>query len=142
MDTQDNNIQTMLRIFEAVEERDDKSMLNLCQQDVEFCWPRSLPYGGDLRGLDRSGPTWGETWIPLQPTEAERQMHPRVVAASENEVVVLWCQRGITSSGERFEGEVLGLYRLRDGKLARAQMFYFDTQAVLDFLSKVKPLGR
>jgi hypothetical protein len=34
------------------------------------------------------------------------------------------------------EGEVLGLYRLRDGKLARAQMFYFDTVAVANFLKK------
>jgi hypothetical protein len=31
----------------------------------------------------------------------------------------------------------LGLYLLRDGKLARAQMFYFDPAAVLSFLLKV-----
>jgi ketosteroid isomerase-like protein len=142
MDTRENNIQTMLKIFKAVQDRDDKSMLDLCQPDVQFCWPRSLPYGGEFRGPNRPGPTWGETWIPLQPTEAERQMHPRVVAASEDEVVVLWNQRGLIPSGERFEGEVMGLYRLRDGKLARAQMFYFDTKAVLDFLAKVEPPGR
>lgn len=64
-----------------------------------------------------------------------------MVAASEDDVVVLWTQRGLIS-GERFQGEVLGLYRMHDGKLARAQMFYFDTKAVLDFLSKVKPPGR
>lgn len=138
----EDNIQTILRIFKAVQERDDKTMLDLCQPDVQFFWPRSLPYGGEFRGLNRSGPTWGETWIPLQPTEAERQMHPRVVAASEEEDVVRWNQRGLTSSGERFEGEVLGLYRLRGGKLARAQMFYFDTKAVLDFLAKVRPPSR
>ena len=132
----------MLRIFKAVEERNDKTMLDLCQPDVHFSWPKSLPYGGELRGLNRSGPTWSETWIPLQPTDAERQMHPRVVAASEDEVVILWTQRGLLFSGERFEGEVLGLYRFREGKLARAQMFYFDTKAVLDFLSRVKPRGR
>jgi ketosteroid isomerase-like protein len=50
--------------------------------------------------------------------------------------VVLWRQRGVSPSGERFEGEVLGLYQLRDGKLARAQMFYFDTVAVANFLKK------
>jgi hypothetical protein len=33
---------------------------------------------------------------------------------------------------------VLGLYQLREGKLARAQMFYFDTAATLSFLAKVK----
>jgi len=51
-------------------------------------------------------------------------------------VVVLWQQRGISAAGERFDGEVLGLYRLRDGKLARAQMFYFDTTAVNNFLAR------
>jgi hypothetical protein len=35
----------------------------------------------------------------LQPTEAERRMDPRVVAASEEEVVVLWRQRGVDSGG-------------------------------------------
>ena len=138
MNMKEKNIQTMLKIFEAVEQRDDKSMLGLCQPDVQFCWPDSLPYGGQFRGVTRPGPSWGETWIPLQPTEAEKRLDPRVVAASEDEVVVLWHQRGKSPSGDRFEGEVLALYRLRDGKLARAQMFYFDTKAVADFLAKAK----
>jgi ketosteroid isomerase-like protein len=63
-------------------------------------------------------------------------MDPRVIAESEDEVVVLWQQRGVSPSGDRFDGEVLGLYRVRDGKLARAQMFYFDTAAVAIFLEK------
>ena len=65
-------------------------------------------------------------------------MDPRVVAANENEVVVLWRQRGVSPLGDRFDGKVLGLYRIRDGKLARAQMFYFDTAAVASFLAKAK----
>jgi len=31
---------------------------------------------------------------------------------------------------------VLGLYHVRGGKLARAQMFYFDTAAVVRFLAQ------
>ena len=52
-------------------------------------------------------------------------MDPRVVASTEEEVVVLWRQRGISSSGTRLDSLVLGLYRAREGKLARAQMFHF-----------------
>ena len=63
-------------------------------------------------------------------------MDPRVVAVSEDEGVVLWRQRGVSLSGEQFEGEVLGLYQVRDGKLTRAQMFYFDTAAVARFLAR------
>ncbi len=63
-------------------------------------------------------------------------MDPRVAAISEDEGVVLWRQRGVSPSGERFDGEVLGLYQIREGKLGRAQMFYFDTVAVVNFLKK------
>jgi uncharacterized protein len=62
-------------------------------------------------------------------------MDPRVVASTEREVVVLWRQRGVSPGGERFDGEVLGLYEVRDGKFARAQMFYFDAVAVQRFLA-------
>jgi hypothetical protein len=47
--------------------------------------------------------------------------------------VVLWRQRELI--GGRLDGSVLGLYRVRDGRLARAQMFYFDTAALVGFLA-------
>jgi uncharacterized protein len=145
----EQNIQVMDEIFHAIERRDDQRVLDLCHPDVEFHWPPSLPYGGTYRGLNPDHPTWGQTWDRLQPTAAERKMDHRIVAASkdknkgkngknnnnEDEVVVLWQQRGVTPSGHRFECPVLGYYKLRDAKLARAQMFYFDTTAVLNFLS-------
>ena len=65
-------------------------------------------------------------------------MDPRVVAASAEEVVILWRQRGVTPAGDRCDEEVLGLYHMREGKLARAQMFYFDTAALVSFLTKAK----
>jgi ketosteroid isomerase-like protein len=136
MSSRENNLEVMGKLFRAVEQHDEESVVGLYQPDVEFHWPPSLPYGGSFRGPRSSGPTWGETWALLQPTAAERKMDPRVVAASDDEVVVLWQQRGMSAAGEHFEGEVLGLYRFRDGKLARAQMFYFDTTAVNNFLAK------
>jgi len=53
-------------------------------------------------------------------------------------VVVLWRQRGISPGGDRLDSPVLALYEIRDGKLARAQMFYFDPTAVVDFLTTAK----
>jgi ketosteroid isomerase-like protein len=76
------------------------------------------------------------TWAPLQLTDAERSMEPRLVASSGDEVVVLWRQRGRSASGERFDGPVLALYTVHDRRLARAQMFYFDTRAVVEFLER------
>ena len=62
-------------------------------------------------------------------------MDPRVVAANATEVVVLYRQRALDPAGERPDAPVLGLHEVRDGKFARAQMFHFDTVAVLDFLT-------
>jgi ketosteroid isomerase-like protein len=126
------NGKLVLDVFRALEQRNNAKFGELLDPKFEIHWPPSLPYGG------REVPTWSETWEPLQPTEAERKMDPRVIAESEDEVVVLWQQRGVSRSGKRFEGEVLGLYRVRDGKLARAQMFYFDTAAVASFLAKAE----
>ena len=104
-------------------------MSELFHPAVELIWPDSLPYGAGR------GPAWAETWDALQPTAAERRLDPRVVAAAGDEVVVLWWQRGLSPAGERFEDPVLGLYRLREGRLVRAQMFHFDAAAVARFLA-------
>ncbi len=127
----------VLAAIDAVERRDAARFVELCDPAAEFHWPPSLPYGGTVRGVGRSERDrgWAESWGPVQPTGAERRMDPRVVAATDQEVVVLWQQRGLAPRGERFEGEVLGLYQVRDGKLARAQMFYFDPVAAAAFLA-------
>ncbi|MGH9880241.1 MAG: nuclear transport factor 2 family protein, partial [Pyrinomonadaceae bacterium] len=135
------NIEIILEVFSAIERRDDRRFVQLVRPDFEIHWPPSLPYGETSRGPNSKSPTWSETWIPLQPSETERKMDPRVVAASEDEVVVLWRQRGVTHTGDLFDGEVLGLYRFRGKKLSRAQMFYFDTAAVVRFLAKAKEPG-
>ena len=59
-----------------------------------------------------------------------------MVAAAGHEVVVLWRQRGLTPGGDSLDSPVLGLYQVCEGKLARAQMFYFDPAAVSAFLAK------
>jgi len=65
-------------------------------------------------------------------------MDPQVVAAHGDDVVVLWHQRGRSGDGDSIDEEVLGLYRFREGKLARAQMFYFDTVRVASFLARAE----
>jgi ketosteroid isomerase-like protein len=137
------SVHVVLEAFRAVEDRDQQRLRELYHTEVEFHWPASLPYGGSFRAEIRTpAQGWAEVWDPLQPSEAERRMDPRVVAVSEGEVVVLWRQRGISPSGERFDGEVLGLYGVRDGKFARAQMFYFDSAAVLRFLDAAQTKER
>ena len=110
-------------------------MLERCHPEIDFHWPPSSPYGETRRDFTRGGPAWEEIWGSLQPTDAERRMDARAVAASGEEVVVLRYQRGLSRAGERFR-QVLGLYEVREHKLARGQMFYFDTAALVNFLGR------
>ena len=89
------NVEVMLEIFHAIERRDQKRMFDLVHTDAEFLWPPSLPYAG-ARNPKPGSPGWGSTWIPLQPGEADRSLEPRVVAASDEEVVIQWRQKGIS----------------------------------------------
>jgi ketosteroid isomerase-like protein len=133
-----HNAELMLEIFRAIEQRDEQKLRELFDPGLEMHWPSSLPYGGTHTASTPGPATWAQTWFPLQPTDAERRMDPRVVAAAGDEVVVLWQQRGVAPAGERFDGEVLALYKLRGGKLIRAQMFYFDTVATARFLANAR----
>jgi hypothetical protein len=44
-------------------------------------------------------------------------------------------QRGINKSGKVFDGEVLALYEVQQGRLRRAKIFYFDSSAVAELLA-------
>jgi ketosteroid isomerase-like protein len=138
-----SSVDVVLAAFDSVERRDDARLAELCQPDAEFHWPPSLPYGGTVRGPGRATQEggWSGSWDRVQPSRAERRMDPRVVAATEREVVVLWRQRGVAPAGERFDSEVLGLYRVTRSLLARAQMFYFDPVAASAFLARAGAPG-
>jgi uncharacterized protein len=135
--------QIVLATIRAVEERDADALAELYHDDVEFHDAPSLPYGGRRSGMQHlegelaAAPgTWFGTWGPLQPTAEERSMDARVVAAHDDEVAVVYRQRALSPSGERFDAPVFALYHVRDGKFARAQMFHYDTAEILAFLER------
>ena len=146
--TVQDNIRLVLESLRAVEQRDGQRLVELYHPDVEFHDAPSLPYGGVVSGKPAmethmyAARSWAGTWIPLQPTDAERRMDPRVVAANEREVVVLYRHRAVGAEGERLDSPVLGLYELRDGKLVRAQMFHYDTAALVGFLARANNATR
>src|SRR5215211_1169940 len=139
-----SNEEVVLAVIRAVEERDADALFELYHDDVELHDAPSLPYAQTARGKTamreqlETAPqeTWLGTWGPLQPTEAERRMDPRVLGSAGDEVTVLYTTRALAPNGERFESQVLGLYEVRDGKFARAQMFHYDTAAILAFLER------
>ena len=141
-----SDAEVVLGVIRAVQERDGEKLFELYHPDVELHEAPSLPYGGVVGGMPslveqlESAPenTWLGTWGPLQPTEAERRFDPRVISEKDGEVVVLYRMRAVAADGERFEAPVIGLYEVRDGKFARAQMFHYDTQAINAFLERAR----
>jgi ketosteroid isomerase-like protein len=139
----ERTVELVLDAFKAVERRDAQRLLELYHPHVSFHWPPELPYGRTERPAELAdpagpgpNPTWSGTWDPLQPTEVERRMDPRVVGASDTEVVVLWHQRGRSQRGRRFDSLVIGVYEVRDEKFYRAQMFYFDPAGTRQFIEE------
>ena len=133
-----SNEDVILDLFSAIEDRDVERILAIYDPEVEFHWPASLPYSGG--GLREPGiPTWQDSWLPVQPTAAERSLGVRIIASRGDEVVALYHQRGRDQNGNVVDDEVIGLYNLAGGKLRRAQMFHFNIEAVLSFLAKTSP---
>jgi len=140
----DKNAEVVMAVFDAIEKRDQETLFELLHEEVEFLDARSLPYGGTTRGKEKlreqleTDPehTWLGAWGSLQPTVEERRMDPRVITAEGDEVVISYHQRAVGPDGERFDSPVLGIYEVRDGKFARAQMFHFDTAAIVCFLGR------
>ena len=56
----EENVRVMREIFSAIERRDAQRVLDLCDPNVEFHWPPSLPYGGITYGRDQEGPFMGQ----------------------------------------------------------------------------------
>ena len=141
-----SDAEVALGVIRAVEERDGEKLFDLYHEDVQLHEASSLPYGGVVDGLPSLGEqlesapenTWLGTWGPVQPTERERRFDPRVISEKDGEVVVLYHMRAVAPSGERLDSPVIGLYKVRDGKLARAQMFHFDTHAINAFLERAR----
>jgi len=76
------------------------------------------------------------TWGALQPGD-ERKLDAAFIDAGDH-VVAHWRLRARTPArDEVLYMLMVGIYRLRDGKLVEAQIFYSDT-AVLRFLERVR----
>jgi len=134
------NVEVVQRLFRGVEERDLEAYLAAWNREIVVREPGSLPYGGEYRGPEgvrRHAAAWLRTWSPLQPGD-ERKLGAAFVDAGDD-VVVRWRLRARAPDGDRtLDMPMVSLYKLRDGKVALAQMFYTDTVEVLRFLEDAR----
>jgi uncharacterized protein len=143
------NIETVRRIFAAVEARGDPA-----GQEARWAAYRDayipeaaiheapgLPYGGDYEGpgaVDRHAQGYGTAWDGLQDA-AERALDPEFLAGGDR-VAVLWRQRAHDpATGERFDMPAVSVFELRGGRVVDARMFHFDAGAAAGFLERATP---
>jgi ketosteroid isomerase-like protein len=132
-----SNAEVMLTLLAAIERRDRELLQKLNHPDIEFHWPPGLPYSGVYKGetVAKMQECFGSIWIPLQPTEESRRMDPRVLATSpQGRVIIHYIWKGLSRDGVGFETETLADYQVDDGRLRRAQMFYYDLPGLIGFL--------
>jgi ketosteroid isomerase-like protein len=128
--------ETVLAAVQSVEARDLDRLAALYDPEIAFDWPPGLPYSGHYEGgrIATMSERFASVWQPLQQTEEERRMEATIVATAGDTVVVHYVTRGADAAGRRFETPVLARYRVRDGRLVEAQMYYWDLIGLHDFI--------
>jgi ketosteroid isomerase-like protein len=95
---------------------------------AETVLPSSLPWGGVYRGPNGFKEMVGQFMSEL---EDFRPSPEAFLEAEGDHVVVPVSVEGQTTAANDFSDHVLWLYRLRDGKIVRAELFA-DTASTLD----------
>ena len=133
-----DDVDVVRRLFTAVEERDYDGLLACYSDDVEINEAAVLPWGGVWRGPDGVAAHAAEfmrTWGALQGPQ-ESQLDAQFVSDGAGTVCAVFRHRGVDPvSGARFDAPEVGVYQVRDGRVAKSQMFHADSAAVVAFLS-------
>jgi ketosteroid isomerase-like protein len=136
MDDIESNVETVKRLFRAVEERDVEPMYEIYYRQVEVNEASSLPYGGQFRGHEgivEHGLRYMAAWDHLQ-TDEDRDLEAEFVG-SRDRVLVRWRQKAHAAKNSSLNIPVVSEYRLRDGKVVESRMHTFDSALIAAFLA-------
>jgi ketosteroid isomerase-like protein len=131
------NVETVRRLYRAVEERDPAGILDSYDPHIVIHEADSLPYGGDHRGLQgakRHAHGFWRTWRFLQSSE-ETKLGATFLDGGDR-VVALFRHRAHSADGKKVDLPVVGVYEVRGGRVVEARMFHFDTVEISEFLKR------
>ena len=133
-----DEVQVVRRLFGAVECRDPDALLACYGEDVEITEAQVLPYGGTYRGHDGAlahALGFLAAWSPYQGPD-EVKLDPQFWGDGAGTVCVLFRHRAVDPRrGVRLDAPEVSIYQVRDGRVARSQMFHADSAAVAQFLA-------
>lgn len=131
------NVETVRRLFQAVEERDLAGILKAYDPGIVIHEADSLPYGGDhcgLQGAKRHAYGFWRTWRFLQSPEDIRL--GATFLDGGDRVVALFRHRARSADGKKIDLPMVGVYEVRGGRVVEARMFHFDTAELSQFLER------
>ena len=135
------HVETVKQLFAAVRQRDLAGVREAYHPEVVIHESASLPYGGEYHGHEEALEhvrSYYRTWDPLRP-EVGQPGNLIFLETTLDAVVVLWQEEAVEpGSGKRIVLPALGVYWVRDGKVAESRM-YQDTAAIRDLLAEAKP---
>ena len=116
--------------WDAFQRQDLDGATEHTDDGAETVIPDSLPWGGTYRGRDGFKEMVGSFMSHLEDFRAEPEAF---LEADSDHVVVPLAVSGRTTAGNDFSHRALWIYRLRDGKIVRAQ-FFGDTAETVEAL--------
>lgn len=131
------NVETVRRLFQAVEERDLTGILEAYDPGIVIHEADSLPYGGvyqGLQGAKRHAYGFWRTWRFLQSTE-DVKLGAAFLDGGDR-VVALFRHRARSADGKKIDLPMVGVYEVRGGRVVEARMFHFDTAELSQFLER------
>ncbi|MGH3557449.1 MAG: nuclear transport factor 2 family protein [Mycobacterium sp.] len=132
-----SDVDVVRRLFDAVERRDGDELLACYAEDIEITEAAALPYGGTYRGRDGAlahALRFLAAWNPYQGPE-ELKLDPQFWGDGAGTVCVLFHHRAFDPiRSVRLDALEVSIYQIRDGRVARSQMFHADSAAVAQFL--------
>src|SRR3954447_9020983 len=124
-----DNVETIESLWDAFGRGDLDKVAAAVAETGEVVFPDSLPWGGVHTGPEGFRAALDQIQSRYGDFKAKPEM---VLGADDDHVVVVASVQG-RGKGGKVEGRVIWLYRMRDGKVMRAEAFP-DTAAMIEAL--------
>jgi len=125
-----DNVELVEEAWSAFSRKDIDGATQIAGPESEIRAPASLPWGGTYKGQDGFREF---TQNLLQHFSNFNAKPEKVLGADDDHVVVVARVTAKTNAGNDFEGRVVWVYRLRDGKIVEAEA-NTDTAKMLEAL--------
>ena len=126
-----DNVDVIEKLWEAFSAGDMEKAAARFAPDGMVVFPETLPWGGTHQGPEGVS----DAMLLLRGSFDEFSAKPEMILGADDDHVAVIAKVNARAKGGRFEGTICWLYKLRDGKIARAEALP-DTAAIREVLGR------